>query len=73
MALFRKQTVDGIMAAFEDTIINLETLNTNAQKDVESLTIQRDTINDQITEAETEGRRALSIAASLRKLTRGEI
>ncbi|AID16855.1 hypothetical protein vBDshPR2C_40 [Dinoroseobacter phage vBDshPR2C] len=73
MTLFRKQTVDGIMAAFEDTIINLETLNTNAQKDVESLTIQRDTINDQITEAETEGRRALSIAASLRKLTRGEI
>ncbi|ANJ20780.1 hypothetical protein HYO99_gp46 [Roseobacter phage RD-1410W1-01] len=73
MALFRKQTVDGIMAAFEDTISNLETLNTNAQKDVEALTAQRDTINTQIAEAETEGSRALKIAASLRKLTNGDI
>lgn len=66
----RKQTVDGIMAGFQQTIDKLETLDINATADIHTLEAQKVAIDAQIAEAESEATRARAIAASLANLIR---
>lgn len=71
MALFRKQTVDGIMSVFTATIDQLETLSENASKDVVTLNDQKDELDSKIATAVTEGSRATKVALQLRELIEG--
>lgn len=66
----RKQTVDGIMAGFQQTIDKLETLQVNANADIDMLSAQKVEIDQQIAIAESESSRAKIIADSLTNLIR---
>lgn len=68
----RTQTVDGIMASFQKTIDQLDTLQVNASTDISTLTAQKAEIDVQISTAEREMTRAKAISSSLSNLIRPE-
>jgi uncharacterized protein (UPF0305 family) len=63
-----RKTVDGVMAAFTQTINDLDTIANQNMADVHALTEQQKQIQLQIEAANAESVRAENISASLRNL-----
>lgn len=63
-----RKTVDGVMAAFNQTINDLDNIATQSVADVHALTEQQKQIQTQIESANAEATRAENISASLRNL-----
>lgn len=63
-----RKTVDGVMAAFTQTINDLDTIANQSMADVHALTEQQKQIQLQIEAANAESVRAENISSSLRNL-----